>query len=748
MAASSSSASTNVNRLSSERSPYLLQHATNPVEWFPWGEEAFARARNENKPIFLSVGYSTCHWCHVMERESFESVEVAAIMNANFVNVKVDREERPDVDKVYMSFVQALTGGGGWPMSVFLTPELKPFYGGTYFPPEDSYGRPGFKSLLRSIAAQWESKNDDFREAGDSFTKAIADAAASEASSRDDSSVARSPAFAEGVAKKCFAQLLQRYDPEMGGFSRSPKFPSPPNMNFLFRIYAEDPSCDRSKQALKMCLLTLEMISLGGINDHVSKGVARYSTDGSWHVPHFEKMLYDQAQLTVSFSQAFQATGDERFGRAVDDIIEYVNRDMRHAAGGYYSAEDADSYPEEGASGKLEGAFCVWKKREIEELLGGEQISNQNKDGDSKSLADLVCAYFHVKDSGNCDPSKDPHGELKGVNVLTAVGTDRSDIMADFGIAGEAELDAYLERARKVLFEARLKRPRPHLDDKILTSWNALMISGLCHAGAARDRTDYIEKARETASFVRENLYESGNKTLLRSIYTSKSDAENVEQIAAPIRGFVDDYAFMVRALLDLYEITFDSAWIEWAAELQRRQDELFWDQEGGGYFTSDISDTSIVVRMKEDQDGAEPASNSVAASNLLRLSSFLDKPDCKEKAMKIFEAFSERLAKIPMALPEMASALVFNPSQIIITGPTDRNDNPLLDLVHRSLVPSMVLIHAGSDEDSILRENLAVLKDIPSDTACKAYVCKDFTCSPPVSEVEELRTKLGLDQK
>ena len=493
------------NRLTTEKSPYLLQHAHNPVDWYPWCQEAIDKAKRENKLIFLSVGYSTCHWCHVMEKESFENEGVAKVMNEHFVNIKVDREERPDIDRVYMLFVMATSGSGGWPMSVFLTPDLHPVTGGTYFPPEDRWGRPGFKSILLSLAKKWKENQTQFVEASYSIMDAL------QSISKVDVEVVSSVP-GEAAWNKCVRRYALSFEPEFGGFGTAPKFPQASIFNFLFHYYARDKQNSEGKKCLDMCLHTLTKIAKGGIHDHVSSGFARYSVDSRWHVPHFEKMLYDQAQLMVAYTDAYLATKNDFFAEVVRDIIKYVNRDLRHEYGGYYSAEDADSYPEVGAPHKKEGAFCVWEYDELESLLGDKSLG---------TLAlDVFCDYFSIKEAGNISRESDPHGELTNKNVLIVYGTEE-ETMSKFGINKE-QFDLIISDCINILYEARSKRPRPHLDTKMLCSWNGLIIAGLAQAGQGLGEKTFVDDAIKTAQFVEEYLYDKNNKTLLHSCYKSE----------------------------------------------------------------------------------------------------------------------------------------------------------------------------------------------------------------------------------
>lgn len=497
------------NALVTEKSPYLLQHAHNPVRWYPWSQEAIDKAKNENKLIFLSVGYSTCHWCHVMEKESFENEETAKIMNEHFINIKVDREERPDIDRVYMLFVMATTGGGGWPMSVFITPDLRPVTGGTYFPPEDRWGRPGFKTILLSLAKKWKENREQFLQASTNILEAM------QKISLVDGEPTASVPGAE-TWDKCVRRYKSSFEPDFGGFGTAPKFPQASIFNFLFHYYARDKSHPEGKKCLEMCLHTLTKIANGGVHDHVSSGFARYSVDNDWHVPHFEKMLYDQAQLTVAYTDAFLATKDEFYADVVRDIIKYVNRDLRHESGGFYSAEDADSYPYFGAKHKKEGAFCVWEYEEIKSLLGGK------KTGDIPYM-DVFCHYFSVEKDGNISPTSDPHQELTNKNVLIIYGS-KEKTAETFRLSLE-QFNRVIEECIGILYEERQKRPRPHLDTKMLCSWNGLMITGLAQAGQGLGEKEFVDDAIKAAEFIKEHLYVSDTKMLLHSCYRDDNGA-------------------------------------------------------------------------------------------------------------------------------------------------------------------------------------------------------------------------------
>jgi uncharacterized protein YyaL (SSP411 family) len=732
--------SEHMNRLAHEKSPYLLQHAHNPVDWYPWGEEAFAKARRENKPIFLSVGYSTCHWCHVMAHESFESEEVAAIMNREFVNIKVDREERPDVDRVYMTFVQATTGGGGWPMSVWLTPDLKPFVGGTYFPPEERYGQPGFKKVLERIATAWKENHENILEQGGKIVAAL----------QESQSAAKGEAQIDAATfEAAYRQIDRSYDPKEGGFGNAPKFPRPVTLNFLTRFYARDPKGESGKQALEMALFTLRKMAAGGMHDHIGGGFHRYSVDRYWHVPHFEKMLYDQAQLAVAYLDAFQITRDGQYEGVARDILDYVARDMTSKEGGFFSAEDADSpvavaavcdrrsglaQPTQPGAHRAplqktaEGAFYVWTKKEIDAALG--------------DAAEIFDFHYGVQAHGNAPEGSDPHDEFRGKNILIERHTVAET--AQRFKKSEEEIAKFLAQSREKLLAIRAKRPRPHLDDKIIAAWNGLMISAFARAAQVLDPATagrYLEIAMRGAKFLRANLYEEKSKLLYRNYREGRSDIE----------GFADDYAFVIKALLDLYEASFDIEWLKLAVQLQETQDRLFYDEKNGGYFSTSGKDASVFLRMKDDNDGAEPAASSVAALNLLRLSQVRDDPQPTERARKTIDAFAATLSHFPSAMPQMLVALDFSlskPRQIVIAGKKDAPETKaLLREVHRHFLPKTILLLAdGSEGQKYLGEKNEAIRTMSTvDGKPAAYVCENFTCKAPVTDAKELANLLRI---
>ena len=706
--------STHTNRLAHEKSPYLLQHAANPVDWLPWGEEAFAKARAENKPIFLSIGYSTCHWCHVMAHESFEDGATAEIMNREFVNIKVDREERPDVDRVYMTFVQATTGHGGWPMSVWLTPDLKPFVGGTYFPPEDRYGHPGFKKVLQRIADAWKQDRAKISEQGTRIIEALAEAT----SSHRSGDVPLTAEMLDGG----YREIARSYDEHEGGFGGAPKFPRPVTLNFMFRVYARDRESATGKRALAMNLHTLRKMAAGGMHDHLGGGFARYSVDQYWHVPHFEKMLYDNAQLAVAYADAFQITREPLFEHVTRDILEYVRRDMTAPEGGFYSAEDADSIIEQGKPEHAEGAFYVWTQAEIETALGAE--------------AEIFIYHYGVEPNGNAPAGADPHGEFTGKNIL--IERYSTDETARRFNRSEQEIAQLLSEARCTLFGVRAKRPRPHLDDKIITAWNGLMISGFARAAQVLGEPEYVATAERAATFIRSHLYDELSQTLVRNYREGRSAVE----------GFADDYAFTIQGLLDLYEASFNVEWLKFAIDLQATQDRLFLDAENSGYFSGTGGDPSILLRMKEDNDGAEPAASSVAALNLLRLAQILPDDTLRERAEKTIAAFATTISRVPSAMPQILVALDYTlgkPQQIVIAGERDAEDTgALLREVHGTYSPNKIVLLADTDGAAFLAAKLPALREMnPIDGQATAYVCENFTCRAPVTDPAELRALL-----
>ncbi len=739
------------NALAHEKSPYLLQHADNPVDWLPWGEVAFAKARAEQKPIFLSIGYATCHWCHVMAHESFENADVAALLNASFVPVKVDREERPDVDKVYMTYVQAMTGHGGWPLSAWLTPELKPFFGGTYFPPEDRHGRAGFSSILRAIAKGWAEEREKLVAEGERVIGTLRDYLESKAQSPEPSAQSAAAGSSSGGStpasglvesgasafEKCFQYFFEAFDPNHGGFGSAPKFPRASNLNFLLRAAAlQGLDSEAGQEAVKLAGATLQAMARGGIHDHVGGGFHRYSVDESWFVPHFEKMLYDQAQIAINALEAKQATGDERYAWLARDILDYVARDLSHADGGFYSAEDADS-PDPTAGGKSrEGAFYVWTQAEIAQALGAD--------------AALFSAHFGVSENGNVPEQFDPHGDLRGRNILR-----QRQSLAATAQAYQLSLDEASERILRcleTLRRVRAGRPRPLRDDKIITAWNGLMISALAKAhqilepepsGDGGPAAEYLASATRAAEFIERELYDREANVLFRTWRHGRGGTH----------GFAEDYAALIQGLLDLYEAGFEIRWLQWAERLQEAMDRRFWDEERGGYFNSEAGDASIVLRLKEDYDGAEPAASSIAALNLFRLATMRGEEESRpadgvgfaERGRRCLEAFRAQWTQTPQALPQMLCALELaldSTRHVVLAGdPRSAGFRRLAAVLHEKLGPKRALLAADGGEGQawLARRAPWLAAMAPRDGQATAFVCEDFTCREPATSPEEL---------
>jgi uncharacterized protein YyaL (SSP411 family) len=699
-----------VNRLAGEHSPYLLQHADNPVDWFPWGDEAFEKARAENKPIFLSIGYSTCHWCHVMAHESFESDAVASVLNQWFVPIKVDREERPDVDRVYMTFVQATTGSGGWPMSVWLTPDLKPFYGGTYFPPSSRWGRPGFVDILGEIARVWGAEPKKLQQSAEALTaqlRGIERAAPA-------GEMPTAPAL-----DRIASQFRDAFDHVHGGFGSAPKFPRPCELLFLLREYARTGNED----ARSMTLLTLRAMADGGMRDHVGGGFHRYSVDEAWRVPHFEKMLYDQAQLVVALLEASQASGDRFFADVAEDTLQYVMRQMTDEAGGFYSAEDADSVPPEHAGDSdahpSEGAFYLWTAREVDTLLGAD--------------AAIVKWRFGIEPNGNAPV--DPQQEFVGKNLLY-VAKSIEAIARESG-KSEEDVEATIARARLQLFEVRMTRPRPHLDDKVLTAWNGLMIAGFARAAhLIRNGGEYLVAAKRAATFIHDRMWNPATQTLLRRYRRGQ----------ASIEAYAEDYAYLIDGVLELFQADPDIRWLEWAQTLQRRQDELFWDDADGGWFSTTGRDSTVLLRMKEDYDGAEPTASAVSVFNLLTLSHLIDNPDWTARIEKTFRYFGSRIEQMGRAVPMMASALATQMagiSQVVVVS-GDGGQTGLGEVVAQTYLPFALTLNLSSERQAALAAALPFVAAMhPANGTPAAYVCRHFTCRAPVTTEAELRREL-----
>ena len=682
------------NRLADETSPYLLQHKDNPVDWYPWGEEALSRARDEDKAILLSVGYSACHWCHVMERESFEDEGTASIMNEHFVNIKVDREERPDIDSIFMSAVQALTRHGGWPMTVFLTPEGAPFYGGTYFPPTPRHGLPSFQQLLVSLADAYENRRDEVLKSADGVREhlqAITGAAIPRAETPE-------PEILDAAARALFSELDRR----SGGFGGAPKFPQAMNLEVLLRHHHRT----GDEASLSGVELTLRKMADGGIYDHLGGGFARYSVDAYWLVPHFEKMLYDNALLSRIYLEAFQATGDPFYRRISEETLDYVLRDMTSPEGGFYSAEDADSEGEE-------GKFYVWTPEEVRDVLDPED-------------AELAMRFWDVTERGN----------FEGRSILN-VPRPPEAVAAGFSLS-EAELWRRISAIRAKLFEAREERVRPARDEKILAAWNGLMLRSLALAARVTGREDYREAAGRNAAFILEKLKEDGR--LHRSYKDGRSR----------FNGYLEDYAMVADGLVALYEATFEVRWLSAAGELCDAMNELFWDEERSTFYDTPADHENLLTRPRDVYDNAAPSGTSVAADVLLRLSLLLDRDDYRVRAETVLDSLSGGMEKAPSAFGRLLAALDFHlsrPKEVAIAGdPGSEDTEALMDVVFGSYLPNKVV--AGRAEGFVpdgAASLVPLLADRPMrDGRATAYVCEGYACQSPTTDPEELRRQLG----
>lgn len=688
------------NRLAKERSPYLLQHADNPVDWYPWSAEAFEKARREDKPIFLSIGYSTCHWCHVMEQESFEDDQVAALMNNTFISIKVDREERPDIDNIYMTVCQMMTGSGGWPLTIIMTPDKKPFFAATYIPKYSRPGRIGMMDLVPRVKTAWQTRRQELLNTADQITNAITGLADDTGGEEIDKT----------VLKTAYEQLAGRFDQHHGGFGIAPKFPTPHNLTFLLR-YWKHTGVD---QALQMVLTTLENMRRGGIYDHVGFGFHRYSTDPQWLVPHFEKMLYDQALLAMAYTEAYQATGRKTFADTAKEIFTYVLRDMTSPDGGFYSAQDADSEGEE-------GKFYLWSEKEIRKVL-------------SKQDAELVIKVFNVEKDGNFIDLLEDQKTGQNILHLTKLPTTLAE---ELDIA-ESDLRSQLSSIRSKLFDHRSKRTHPYKDDKILTDWNGLMIAALAKAAATFDQPQYAKAARRAADFILQQMRKS-NGRLLHRYRTGQ----------AGISANVDDYAFFIWALIELYQSTFEVHYLKTALELNNNLVEHFWDNDSGGfYFTADDSE-QLLVRQKESYDGAMPSGNSVAMLNLLRLSRLTANPKLEELARGISRTFSRQIKRAPLAHTQMLSAIDFVMNQsyeIVIVGQSTGQDTAaMLRVLSSRFLPNTVVILKPAQEKSPQIVKLATFTKWHTaiDNKATAYVCTNYSCKLPTTDIRKMIEQL-----
>jgi uncharacterized protein YyaL (SSP411 family) len=683
------------NRLSQEKSPYLLQHANNPVDWFPWGEEAFQKAAAEDKPIFLSIGYATCHWCHVMERESFEDEEVAGLLNRYFVSIKVDREERPDVDHIYMTVCQALKGSGGWPLSIFMTPDRKPFFAGSYFPKSGRLGMPGLTDIILQLAHLWKDQRNKVVEASGQITRAI---------QPKKPEPAREGSFDAPVLERSYEQLRSMFDERWGGFGKAPKFPTPHQLTMLLRWHRRNPG----SEALAMVEKTLEAMRHGGIFDQVGFGFHRYSVDERWLVPHFEKMLYDQAMLAMAYTEAFQVTGKAFYGKVSEEIFDYLLRDMTDSQGAFYSAEDADS---EG----VEGLFYVWTPEEVKAILGEE-------------LGNIYCRFYDISPEGNFEDRRSiAHISRPLRGASWQGGMDAAD------------LQKLLVEADRKLFAVRERRIHPLKDDKILTSWNGLMIAALAKGYQALRNPLYVRAAERAADFILGTLRQDSGKLLRR--YRSGEAAHP---------GYADDYAFLIWGLIDLYEATFNLRFLEEALHLQQLMLDLFWDEQDGGFFYTAYDGEQLIVRDKEIYDGAVPSSNSVAALNLLRLARMTGNTAWEEKVERLFKAFFHLVSDFPSAYTQFLHAVDFalGPSQeIVLAGDLGQEETRnMVEAVHAAFLPNRVLMYRGIGEAARKLAGVApFMSDLqPSDGQPTIFICQNYACRSPITALAELKQVLA----
>ena len=697
------------NHLIKEKSPYLLQHAENPVDWYPWGEEAFNRAVKEDKPIFLSIGYSTCHWCHVMAHESFENKELAKLINQYFIAIKVDREERPDIDNIYMRAVTAMTGQGGWPLTVILTPDKKPFFGGTYFPLHSKWGRQGLFEILDAIRQSWKSEKIKIIESSQSLTAILQkDVLDAEKGGKQE--------LKQQIFEQAYVQFLRTYENEFGGFGYAPKFPMGHNLSFLLRYWKRT----SEPKALAMVEKTLTEMAKGGIYDHIGGGFHRYATDHQWQIPHFEKMLYDQAILARAYLEAYQVTHNERYAQTAREIFDYVIRDMQDDNGGFYSAEDADSYdPDEYGKMSLskgqhfekkEGAFYLWQQQEINHILNKEE-------------ADIFNYYFDIKANGNA--KEDPQGEFTGKNIIY-VAHDLKETAAYFG-KSEEDISQILKVSKVKLFKVRCQRPRPHLDDKILSDWNGLMISSLALGASVFNEPKYQQAAEQSAQFILKHLMTKKGRLMHRY-----RDGESA------VTGTIEDYAFFIDGLLDLYESTFNVHYLTEAVRLSEDMLKLFWDEKKGGFYFTAYDAEKLLFKQKEAYDGAIPSGNSIAALDLVRLSHLTFDKKWDIKVDQLFSAFAEQIMRAPNSHAQMLTALdfIFGPAKEIVIASFQQKD---IFNFHKSIynyfIPNKVVLF--NDADEVTQISPFIKNQRPLEGKTTVYVCENHVCKLPVQDLE-----------
>ncbi len=680
------------NRLADETSPYLLQHAHNPVAWYPWGPEALEKSKKEDKPILLSIGYSACHWCHVMERESFESEDIAALMNEHFVSIKVDREERPDLDEIYMSAVQIMTGSGGWPLTVFLTPDLKPFYGGTYFPPDDRFGRPGFPTVLNEVAQNYRENRGQVETTAGELTQHLKTLTQTSASPE---------ILSTDLLRDAVRELAGRFDPRDGGFTPAPKFPPSGAISLLLRFHHAHDDDD----ALQMAELTLQKMAAGGMYDQLGGGFHRYSTDARWLVPHFEKMLYDNALLVPAYLAAYQLAGKADYARVATETLEYVIREMQGTEGGYYSSQDADS---EG----VEGKFFVWKKEEVDALLGDR--------------AETFCKYYDVTEGGNWE-------ETNILNRLNRLLSESQDIDPSSN---------ELSEARRILLEAREQRVKPGLDDKVLTSWNGLMIIAMARGFRILGEQKFLDSAANAARFARETLVKDG-----RLLATYREGR-------AKLPAYLDDYAFLMGGFIELYESDFDIGWLDEATRLAKEMVRLFWDEDQGGFFFTGSDHESLIMRSKSGYDGAIPAGNAVAASYLLKLANYTGQSDFEARGQETIHAFHAQMRRSPSGFAEMLSALDYYlgaKREVAVVGSADAaTTKDALAKIWGLFTPNEVvalLDPSWPHRDEVERKVPLLTGKTPANGRPRFYVCENYACQAPTENLEDVLQALRSSQ-
>jgi uncharacterized protein len=672
------------NKLIEEKSPYLLQHADNPVNWFPWGDEAFTKSKEENKPIFLSIGYSTCHWCHVMAHESFEDEEVAEILNKHFISIKVDREERPDIDSIYMKVCQMMTGHGGWPLSIFMTPDKVPFYAGTYFPKNGMYGRPGFIEVITQLSKKFQEDPAHIQEVTESVVQALA---------RTNINRSKQRLTTETV-QKAYSQLNKLFDLQYGGFGDAPKFPSPHNLFFLLRYY----HVTGNRSALNMVEKTLQAMAEGGIYDHIGFGFARYATDREWLVPHFEKMLYDNALLVMAYTECYQITKNPLYQKIIENTITFIFREMLSPEGAFYSAIDADS---EG----VEGKFYVWSLEEVYQVLGEE-------------LGELFTNIYNFS----------IHGNFEGKNIPNLIGVNMQEKANQYGMTMD-ELEEKLEECRQKLWEHRNERTYPHLDDKILTSWNGLMIAALAKAGKVLGHSSYIDAAKSSLQFIEKHLKVDG-RLMVRY---REGEVKN--------KGFIDEYAYLLWAYVELYEATFEIDYVRKAKSLVEEMFTLFWDENNGGFFFIGQDQESILTREKEVYDGALPSGNNVALVMLARLASLTGEIHYLERVEEMYFAFKEAIEPYPTGSTYFLQGLLYTeyPSKevVILGNRKDLKVKDFLSKIRKTFLPNVTVLFGESGE--ILASAAPFTKEYKKlGEETTIYVCENFACKKPTTNLEE----------